>query len=179
MTQVLQRGIETLIHNGLVEILIFALVFAMVYGILQSIQLFGDNEKETKKYNLIIAVAFGALVIIPHYIAPGSNYDIVPMVQRALPHTMLVALAALGLMILLGLFGLDKFISSEGDGNKYSWVVAVVLLVIIVYIFVGATGTVWGLPRWLTPDLIAGILALLVFGLIVSFVLGGSSETTP
>lgn len=176
MAYVLQRGIETLINNGLVELLIFSLIFAMVYGILQSIKLFGDDDNETKKYNLIIAVSFGALVIVPHFIAPGSNFDVVPMIQKALPQTMLIALAALGLMILLGLFGLNSFLSEDGTGKKYSWIVAVVLLLIIVYIFVGATGTVWGLPYWLTSDLIAAILAILVFMLIISFVMGGNTE---
>jgi hypothetical protein len=173
MSQILQRGIDTLINNGLVELLVFSLIFALVYGILQSIKIFGEEE-ETKKYNLLIAICFGALAIIPHYIAPGSNYDVVPFLTKALPQTMLVAVGILGLLILLGMLGLHDYISK--DGSKWSWVVGLVLLAVVVYIFVGSSGFVWGLPYWLTPDLIAVIVAVAVFVLIIGFVMGGDDK---
>lgn len=170
MADIMGRGIQVLLQNGLVELLIFALIFALVYGILQQIKIFGDKEDETKKYNLMIAICFGALAIIPHYIARNSSYDIVPMVTKALPQTMLVLVAILSLLILLGMFGLQDYIS-KGAGQKWSWIAGLVLLAIVVYIFVGSTGFIWGLPYWLTPDLIAVVLAISVFGLIISFVM--------
>lgn len=171
---ILEDGIGVLIKNGLVELLIFALIFALVYGILESVRLFGDDEG-ANKYNLLIAIAFGLLVIVPSFVAPGSSYDIVPLVEKAIPQTMLVAVAALGLIILLGLFGMQSF----HEDKSWNWAVALVILALIVYIFVGATGRVWGLPNWFTPDLVAAALAVLVFGGVIMFVMGGKDDESP
>ncbi|MFT4326587.1 MAG: hypothetical protein ACMXYK_03750 [Candidatus Woesearchaeota archaeon] len=172
MTGVLQSGIQTLLNNGLVELLIFSLIFALVFGILNMISIFGDDE-DAKRYNLVIALVFGALAIIPHFVAPGSSYDIVPLVQRAIPQTMLLALGILTLLIVLGLFGMQNFVQ---EGSSWNWIVALAILGAIVYIFVGATGRVWGLPYFLTPDLVAALLAVLVFAGVVMFVMGKPSE---
>ena len=171
MANVIQRGIETLIQNGLVELLIFALVFALVYGILNMIKIFGD-EDEAKRYNVLIAVSFGILAIVPSFIAPGSAFDIVPIVTQALPQTMLIALAALSIIIVLGLFGMETF----HQGKSWSWIIGLIVLGLIIWIFTGATGAIWGLPYWLTPDLIAALLAVLVFAGIIFFVMGGEEK---
>ncbi|MGM5483652.1 MAG: hypothetical protein ACQER9_01900 [Nanobdellota archaeon] len=178
MNGIITEGIHTLINNGLIEILVFALIFALVFGILENINLFGNDDEdknEAKKYNLVIAICFGALSILPHYIARGSRYDIIPIIQKALPQTMILLLAVLGVMILLGLVGFNSDLS---DGFGKSWVkpvIALVLLGFVIWIFVGATG-VYRLPYWFGKDLIAVALAIGVFALIVYFVMGGKNE---
>lgn len=165
MAGVVEQGIQTLMNNGLVELLVFALIFAIVYGVLQNVKLFGDNDNETKKYNALIALAFGALTILPHFVARGSSYDIIPIIQKALPQTMLVVLAVLGVLILIGMFGADSdWLTNYKPG------IAVVMLLIVVWIFVGASNTFWRLPYWLGRDFIAIILAIAVFGIIVWWV---------
>jgi hypothetical protein len=182
---IIQQGIQTLLYSGeLVAILVFTLIFAIVFGILQQIQIFGKETNETKKYNLLIAIVFGALTIIPHYIAKGSQYDVIPIIQKALPQTMLIIIAVLSVLILLGLLGMNGILNEQ----KNSWfkpIVALIAVGIIIYIFAGASGFWWRLPYWFTPDLIAAALALLVFGVIVWFVMGpeessgGNSSNTP
>ncbi|MFW6008736.1 MAG: hypothetical protein ACOCP8_05650 [archaeon] len=175
MNGIISEGIHTLINNGLIEILVFALIFALVFGILENINLFKNDDNddgESKKYNLVIAIAFGGLSILPHYIARGSSYDIIPIIQKALPQTMILLLAVLGVMILLGLVGFNKDLSEDGFGK--SWVkpiIALILLGFVVWIFVGSTG-VYRLPYWFGKDLIAVGLAIGVFALVVYFVMG-------
>lgn len=170
---IIQDGLRTLVQNGLIELLVFVLVFAIVFGVLQNIELFGDSSNETKKYNVLIALVFGALSVIPSIVAPGSRYDIIPIVKNALPQTMLVLVAILSIIILLGLFGMNKILD---DHNWVKPIVALITVGIIIYIFMGASGTIWRLPYWSTPDWIAVIIALLVFGLIVYFVMGPSDD---
>jgi hypothetical protein len=171
MAGIIERGIQTLIANELVTFLVFALVMAVVFGVLQNIKIFGsDRENETKKYNLVISIVFGLLSVLPHYLWPGSQYDIIETLTKALPQTVLILIAVLGVLILLGLLGLDKILEDSNLG----WLkiaAALILLVAVIWIFVGATGTVWRLPHWLSPDMIAAIVALVVFGLVVSFIM--------
>jgi len=175
MGNILLNGINALVQNGLVQILIFALIFAVVFGILQNVKIFGDDGTETKKYNAIIAMVFGLLAILPNLISPNSKYDIVPIVERALPQTMLVLVALLGVLILLGLFGwnMDDFSST------YSWlkpIVAIVLIVIVFWIFVAASPIGWRLPYWLDRDIMAVVIALAVFGVIVGYIMSDTTD---
>jgi hypothetical protein len=173
MAGIIERGIQTLIENELITFLVFALVMAVVFGVLQNIKIFGDAA-ETKKYNLVIAIVFGLLSVLPHYLWPGSQYDIIETLTKALPQTVLILIAVLGVLILLGLLGLDDILHDA----KLGWlkiVAALVLLVAVIWIFLGATGTIWRLPYWLSPDMIAAIVALIVFGLVVSFIMKDDS----
>jgi hypothetical protein len=179
MAGIIERGIQTLIQNELVTFLIFALVMAVVFGVLQNIKIFGDAP-ETKKYNLVISIVFGLLSVLPHYLWPGSQYDIIDTLTKALPQTVLILIAVLGVLILLGLLGLNDILND----NNLGWlriVAALILVVAVIWIFLGASGTVWRLPYWLSPDLIAAIVALIVFGLVVAFIMrdDGDSGTTP
>ena len=176
MAGIIEEGISTLVRNGLVEVLIFALIFAVVYGILQQVKIFGsENENETKKYNVIIALVLGALSILPHHISPGSRYDIVPIIEKALPQTMLVLVALLGVLIVIGLFGMGPGLLDEQN----SWVktgFAIVLVLIVIWIFVAASPLGWRVPYWLDRDVLAVVVALAVFGAIVAWVMSGSGD---
>ena len=166
MSGIIQQGIETLIRNELLTFLVFALIMATVFGILQNINLFGEDSK---RYNIVIAIVFGLLAVLPHYIMPGSPFDIIPILQRALPQTMLLLIAVLGVLILLGLIGIGDL--NTGTNNWLKWVTGAVLFILVAWIFVGSMGALWRLPYWLSPDLIAGIVALAIFGLIVAFIM--------
>lgn len=172
MAGVIQEGIYLLIQNGLVELLVFALVFAIVFGVLQNVQIFGEENDGGKRYNVLIALAFGALTVLPHFIAPGSSYDIIPVLEKALPQTMLVVLAVLGALILLGMFGWG---SDVLNGWK-PWI-ALISLGLVIWIFVGATNTVWRLPYWLGRDFVMVIVAVAVFGIVVWWVMSDSDSS--
>jgi hypothetical protein len=163
---IIQQGLETLIRNGLVELLVFTLVFAVVFGVLESIELFGDGSK---RFNVLIALAIGGLTIIPSIITPGGRYDVVAVIKNALPQTMLILVLVLCVIIILGLFGITNSILGENSWMKP--VIALILTGVVIYIFTGASGRYWRLPYWMTPDLIAVAVALIVFGLVVFFVM--------
>lgn len=171
MAGIVQEGVNTLVRNGLVELLVFALIFAIVFGVLQHVNIFGTDSK---KYNAVIAIAFGALTVLPHYITPGSSYDIIPVIEKALPQTMLVVLAILGALILLGMFGWGS-----SDMSDFKPWIAIVLVLVIIWIFVGATGTIWRLPYWLGRDFVAIILAIAVFGVVVWWVMKSDGDSSP
>jgi len=176
MSGVITQGIDILVQNGLVEILIFALIFAIVFGILQSIEMFSNaGEKEAKKYNTLISLVFGLLAIIPHYVRPYSNFDIVPMIERVLPQIALVALGILCLLILAGMFGLHGY---RGKDEQFNPIIAGVILIIVIYIFVGAVnrGGRIHLPYWFGPDVIAASVAIGIFALIMWFIMRGGDE---
>lgn len=172
MAGVINDGIRVLLENGLVEFLIFALIFAVAYGILQHVQLFGtDEENETKKYNAVIAAVLGALSIVPHFVAPNSVYDIVPIVEKALPQSMLLLVVVLSVLILLGMFGFSSSIIKD-----YAWIVGLVLLGVVAWIFIAAAPFGWRIPNWLDKDIIAVVVALAVFGGVVAWIMKGSEE---
>lgn len=169
---ILEQGFRILLDNGLVAILVFALIFVVVYGILMNVKLFGDANENGKKYNAVIALALGALSILPHYLMRGSKYDVVKIVSEALPQTMLVLVVLLGVLILLGMFGWN--VSEFSENNWLKPVVAIVLLGIVIWIFASAAGN--RMPYWLSYDVMAVIVALAVFGGIIYFVIGGKED---
>ncbi len=173
-SNIIEEGFEILINNGLIEFLVFALIFAVTFGVLQNVKLFSNlDEKELRKYNAIISLALGALSLVPHYISRYSKYDIVAIVEQAVPQTMLFLIVILGALILLGMFGWNSGSFSNG------WVKVVIgfgLLGVVGWIFLGATDLLYRLPNWLSHDLIAIIVAIAVFGGVVSWIMGSDDE---
>lgn len=176
MVGIINQGIDVLMRNGLVEVLIFALIFAVVFGILQNVKLFGeDDENEKKKYHVVIALVIGLLSILPHHVMPGSKYDIVPVIEKALPQTMLLLIALLGVLIILGMFGWGPGILDSEDHGWIKPVVMIVLVLLVGWIFIAATPFGWRIPNWLDQDVLAVVVALAVFGGLVGWIMSGDS----
>ncbi len=168
----LEGFLEALDAWGFTDILLpFLLIFAVMFAILQKTKIFGDR----KNINVIVGLVIGLLVVIPH--ATGmypAGYDVVEVLNAALPSVSIVVIAVVMLLILIGIFG--------GEANLFgmaapTWV-AVFSIVVIVFIFGGAAGW-WGGYGWFESffgsDAIAIIVMLLIFGIIISFVV--SSDT--
>ncbi|MFT4326588.1 MAG: hypothetical protein ACMXYK_03755 [Candidatus Woesearchaeota archaeon] len=171
---VLQQGVMYLVQNGLVPLLIFGLVFVITYGMLRKAKLFvkGDKLDDVKNVHTIIALAFSVLVVLPYFTARGSQYDVVSVVEMSLPQVSFLMVAILGALILLGFFGMSL---GGGDPKKSGTIRMFVFLAtvgFIVYVFGANMGARWDLPRFLTPDLVAVIIAILVFSMVVLFVMG-------
>lgn len=174
---VIENGLRVLIENGLVQILIFALVFALVYGTLRKIKfLAGDDTarmKKMKPVHTLLSMVMGLLVLVPHFTNPGSTYDIVPAVQKSIPQLSFLLLAVLGALILLGFFGMSIGRNAD-DKNPLKTLVFVLSIGFILWIF-GSNIGLWSNP-WsntlLTPDVVAVIISVLVFAMIISFVMG-------
>lgn len=171
----LYQGFETLLRNGMVEILVFALIFALVYGILENVHLFGkpkdgDSKKKAmnKKLHAVTALVLAILSIIPHYVNSYSRYDIIPIITKFLPEISIGVLLILCALILLGMFGF-KLDPSKGNPIKL-WI----FVAIIGYVFwvLGDAIYWWNLPRWMSYELVSVVVAILVFVGIVKFVMG-------
>ena len=160
---------------GLFDFLLpFLLVFTIVFAVLQKMKLFGEN---TKNFNVIIALVLGLLFVAPHIAGtyPGG-YDPVQVLNEALPSVSLVAVAAIMLLLLLGIFGRDL-------GESLMPVIAVVAIGFVIYIF-GATSALnlWASPSttfgsWWTDEITELLVIILVFGLVVWFITRDSGES--
>ncbi len=163
----------------------FMLVFTIVYATLTTTlkSMFGKTEeRDNSKFAVVIALVVGLGVVIPHAIGaypPGA--DVVEIMNRSLPQVALISVAILGLMILLGMFGIDT--KTFGTKNIMSFIIFA-SIGFIVYIF-GSAADIWsGPPQWLgflnDPDTVMLVVVILVFGLIVKFITsdgGGNSSS--
>lgn len=158
-------------------VLPFMLVFTVVYATLTSTlkSMFGKTEEhDNSKYAVVIALVIAFGVIIPHSIgAYPRNADVVVIINSALPQVALIAVAIIGLMILLGMFGVK---SHEWGGKNIQLFIMLIAIAIIVYIFGQSAGWFTRWPRGLNflndGDTQSLIIALLVFGLIVKLIVG-------
>jgi hypothetical protein len=115
-------------------ILVFLLVFTIVFAVLQKSQILGSGKKN---FNVSVALVMGLLVIIPHMTgqyAPG--YDVVDIVNTALPDISLLAIAAIMLLMLIGLFGGE----ARWMGGSLSGWMAIIGFIFVVVIFSSAAG---------------------------------------
>lgn len=175
---VFDRGLRLLTANGLVEMFIFALIFATVYGVLSAVHLFGtptgDDEKKRKKKNLnrklnsVIALVLAALSIIPHYVSNYSKYDIVRYIIEFLPNISIGVLLIFCVLLLLGMFGWNM---NPSEGHPYVFYIFIIIIGYVLWVF-GDITRIWNLPRWLSYDMVAVIVAVLVFVGIVKFIMG-------
>ncbi len=154
----------------------FILIFTILFAVLQKINVFSPKGTNTdsRKYNSIIALAMSIGVIIPHSLnkyPPGT--DIVDILNKALPNVSLLIVAALFLLVLLGLFGAQFTWGSGIIGG----IVTLVSLGLITTIFGSAAGW-WqntGVLSFLQdPDIQATFLILIVFFFIISTITSDS-----
>lgn len=158
----LDRLLENVYDYGL---LVFLLVFTIVFAGLQKSKILGEGRKNL---NVILSLIMGLSVVIPHITGDyPSNYDVVVIVNNALPNVSLLAVASIMLLILIGLFGAEK----RWIGAPLSGWIAILAFIFIVVIFGSAAG-VWDATwlRYLDNDTIATIIVILVFALIVYYI---------
>ena len=149
---------------GVMDFLLpFLLVFTIVFAVMQRTKILGDK----KNYNVIVALILALLFVVPHI--TGSyplGYDPVQVMNESLPSISLVVVAAVMLLLLMGIFG-ASFAASAAP------VVAILAILFVAYIF-GASLNLWRGPYdifyWWTSEVTELIIILLVFGLIVFFI---------
>ncbi|MBT3814315.1 hypothetical protein HOE37_06255 [Candidatus Woesearchaeota archaeon] len=149
---------------GIMDFLLpFLLVFTIIYAVMQKTQILGDK----KNFNVIIALVIALLFVVPHLMGYYPlGYDPVQVMNESIPSIALVAVAAIMLLILMGIFGTD-FTSAMAP------VIAIASLGFVVYIF-GSALNFWVGPSdvfyWWTSEVTELMIILLVFGVIVWFV---------
>ncbi|HIG93152.1 TPA: hypothetical protein HA242_05910 [Candidatus Woesearchaeota archaeon] len=149
---------------GVMDFLLpFILVFTIVFAVMQKTKILGDK----KNFNVVIALVLALLFVVPHIIGSYPlGYDPVQVMNETLPSISLVAVAAIMLLILMGIFG-TKFSTSAVP------IIALVAIGFVIYIF-GASLNLWTGPYdifyWWTPDVTELMIVIVVFGLIVWFI---------
>lgn len=159
---------EMLEGYGLTDALLpFLLIFTLVFAALQKSNILG---KEKKNFNVIVALVLAMTAVIPHVTnSYPSGYDVIDIINTALPNVSLLVVAALMLMLLIGLFGAE----AKWIGGSLSGWMAIFSFIAIVLIFGGAAGwwvNISDYLYWMDDDTLALIVMILVFGIIVWYV---------
>ncbi|MFO8015939.1 MAG: hypothetical protein R6U32_02450 [Candidatus Woesearchaeota archaeon] len=164
---VFDRAILQLESLGLTDVLLpFLLVFTIVYAVLHKSKILGEDKKN---FNVILALIMALAVVIPHVTRPGAPYDVVEIINKALPQVSLLIILVIMVLLIVGIFGVGPM----WEGSKVSGIVAIVAFAAVVYIF-GNAANFWDTITWLNwldnPDTQALIVVILVFALIVWFI---------
>lgn len=140
-------------------VLPFLLIFAIVFGILTKIQVFGDK----RGINAVIALVVGLLAL---------QYDLVPIFFSEIFPRLGVALSILlSLIILVGLFFSSK------DNKVINYILLAVSVIIFLAVLIKTTGALgfysayWWYINW--PSILIGIVVIGIFFAVISSVGGG------
>jgi hypothetical protein len=156
---------------GVMDFLIpFILVFTIIFAVTAKLPLVKDN----KNFRIVIALALALTFVVPHITGNYPlGYDPVQVMNDAIPSISLVAIAAIMLLILMGIFGTDF-------SNSAAPFIAILAIGFVIYIF-GASLNFWTGPydafSWWTSETTELMIILLVFGLVVFFVTGDPNKT--
>lgn len=157
---------------GILDFLLpFLLVFTIVFAVLQRTKILGDK----KNFNVVIAIILGLLFVVPHITGTYPlGYDPVEVMNSALPSISLLAIAAIMILLLMGIFSTDF-------SKKAAPFIAIVSIGFVIYIF-GASLNMYRGPYdvfgWWSTEVTELIIIILIFGLLVWFITKEPSDKT-
>ena len=156
---------------GIMDFLLpFILVFTIIYAVMQKTHILGDK----KQFNVIIALVLGLLFVVPHIIGSYPlGYDPVQVMNETLPSISLVSVAAIMLLLLMGIFG-TNFSAAAAP------IIAIISIGFVAYIF-GASLRLWDGPydvfSWWSAEVTELMIILLIFGVIIWFITKDDKST--
>jgi len=180
-------------------ILPFLLIFSVLFGILHNVKLFrkpklgadgqpvtetvgtGNNERTVpvyladKKLNGVLAMVISLAITIPHAVgAYPPNRDPIVFISSFLPHTVIVLISVLLMLLLLGLTGATI-------PNALTWLIAVIGAVILGFVFLTTAFKDFmpALTGLRNPAFQALIIVVLVIGLVGYFVIKPEGPVDP
>jgi hypothetical protein len=157
---------------GVMDFLLpFILVFTIIFAVAGKLPLFGGPEH--KSFRIVIALVMGLLFVVPHITGTYPlGYDPVQIMNESLPSISLLSIAAIMVLLLLGIFGTEF-------SDKAMPFIAIVAISFVVYIF-GASLGFWRGPYevfyWWSSDVTELMVVLAIFGLTVWFI---TKDDTP
>ena len=170
----LEQFVRILESWGLTDVMLpFLLIFVVIFALMQKTRILGEQKK---KYNLVVALVIGLLVVVPHvlHIYP-EEADVIEIMNRALPQISLIAIAVIMLLILIGLFGGE----AKWMGSSMSGWIAIIAFIVVLAIFGSAAGW-WGNWSWFYnffgAESVAIIIMILVFAIIVWWITSGEGK---
>ena len=164
----LQGLFQSLVDWGFVDAFLpFLLLFVLLFGILQKVEIFKEGDKPNRRINGILSFIIAAMVVVPHIIGaypPGS--DPIDIINQFLPSTAVVLLAILCVILLLGLAGGEI-------PSLLLWAIALVALgfLIVMMLMAMIPGFLPTFDFLRDPSIQALIIILLVMGLVGFFVI--------
>lgn len=153
---------------GMLDVMLpFLLIFTVVFAVLQKANIFGSDSK---RFNVVIALVLGMVVVIPHIIGTyPEGKDAVVIINNALPNVALVLIAIIMVLLLSGVFGYEPKVAGGA--------ILIPAFAVIIYIF-GISAGWWENFSWFSidPDTLAIILVILVFGIIIAIITAGEDS---
>jgi hypothetical protein len=151
-------------------VLPFLLIFALVFGILSSMNLFGQNSKGI---NAVVALAVGLMALQFNFVGNFFS-EIFPRLGMGISIILVV-------MILIGFFAV------KGDGKmapvfyKIMMVISIIIAVIIVAQSYGAFGwyTGYNINYWIMDNWSTVIGILIFVGALIAIISFGSGKGKP
>jgi hypothetical protein len=175
LNNVFMDGFRQLMDSGFFEVVLpFILIFTIIFAVAQKAKLFGDASK---KFNVLIAFAIGMIAVWQHYSYKGSQWDVISMLNQALPQVSFVIVAVVMLLLIWGLFGSKNQMGS----NKFGGIVAIASIGIILWIFGSSAGFgLYDLPWWLSdPSTYSLVIAIIVFALVIGYITKDPKDPKP
>ena len=158
---------------GMLDVMLpFLLIFTVVFAVLQKAKIFGADSK---RFNVIIALVLGMVVVIPHILGTyPEGQDAVLIINSLLPNVALVLIAIIMVLLLSGVFG---YTSPDSGASGFILLPA---FAVIIWLF-GISAGWWDNFNWFTidPDTIAVVLVILVFGIIMWAITAGEDTFKP
>lgn len=174
-------GFDNMIYTfqqwGVIDVILpFILIFTIVFAVLEKTKILGEKDYQVRKYAAIIAMVCAFAVVVPHI--TGNYYygfDAVEVINNALPQVGLLLVAIVMMLLTIGLWTGKKADGTKGIGVWFT----MISVLIVIAIFVASMGW-WQVPRWLwftlNSELIALVVAILVFGIIINFIAKGEKK---
>lgn len=169
-----RNSLYALESYGLMDVVVpFILIFTVSFAMLKKAKIFGDDSK---KFNIVISLSLTLTTIIPHVLnIYPYDYDVVRIINTALPSVALWLVGILCFFMLVGMFGKAPTL---GD-NSISGFIAIGAFVVVFLIFLSAAGIISldGFLYFLNdPDVQAFIIVVAVFFGIIKMVTGEDED---
>lgn len=145
-------------------VLPFLLVFTIIYATLQKIQIFG---KESRRYNTLIALSIALMFT--------AATNLVEALNQYLPIIGVVLAAFLGIMLLLGMFGVEQ--GSAGT-KVLGWVVTGGVILAIAFHYLSGLKGASGIYKILESNASTIIIVGIILGIILAVIKSGKEEKT-
>lgn len=149
MVSDLRQSLEFLEEYGFYDVVFpFILVFTIIFATLQKIRIFGEHSR---RYNALIAFVIALMFV--------AATKLVDALNQYLPIVGLVLALFLGLMLILGIFGVK-----EGSGTqKLGWILAGFVALVVGASYLPEIGDIFGFLEPLkdyTPLIIMGVVVI-------------------
>jgi len=172
----LQESLIYLNNNfNLVEIVLpFFLIFIIIYVISNKIMHFKDKGK---KINVVLSLILSLLVVMPHVLGTYQRFDVVELMNSAIPEIVMVIIGAVLALIMLGSVGIDS-LGDDGFAKYAKWA-SFIIVGIILWSNLGGSIYLNDIPLvgpifelFTDPQAVSIILFFIVFAFIVKYIVG-------